>query len=81
MRGPFGSRRLLINHRRNNSGGVEMEQLIEAALAHAKHLRECAKGDADYGARVTEADAERGERLAMDARLEVNSIQRDGPRR
>lgn len=34
-----------------NMGGSELEQLIEAALAHAKHLRESANGDDDYGAR------------------------------
>jgi hypothetical protein len=55
-----------------------MEQPIGAALAHAKHLRGCAKGDDDCGARATEA--ERWERLAMDARLEVNSIRPAGRR-
>jgi hypothetical protein len=33
-----------------------------AALAHARHLRESIKSDDDYGARVTEAEAERWDR-------------------
>jgi hypothetical protein len=58
-----------------------VEELIQAALAHAKFLRENANMGDGRGARVPEAEAERWERLATDARLEVNSIQRAGPRR
>ena len=36
-----------------------MEQLIEAALAHATFLRQSALTGDDYGARATEAEAER----------------------
>jgi hypothetical protein len=40
-------------------GRSEMEQLIEAALAHATFLRQSALTGDDYGARATEAEAER----------------------
>jgi hypothetical protein len=48
-----------------------MEQLIAAALAHAKSLRECANKSDDYGTRTTEAEANRWERLAAIAESEV----------
>jgi hypothetical protein len=55
----------------------DVEQLIEAALAHAKHLRESANGADDYGARVTEEGAERWERLASAAQDELSALHRD----
>jgi hypothetical protein len=58
-----------------------MMQLINDALAHAKRLRQSANAADDCGARVIEADAERRERLATDARLEVNSTRCAVPRR
>jgi hypothetical protein len=48
-----------------------MEDLIEAALAHAKHLRRSAQGADDYGAQATEEEADRWERLASAARDEL----------
>jgi hypothetical protein len=46
-----------------------VDELIEAALAHAKFLRQSAMTGDDYGARATEAEAERWERLAMRRRM------------
>ena len=51
-----------------------MMQLIEAALAHAKHLRDGAYAADDYGARATIAEAERWERLANDAQNEADNL-------
>jgi hypothetical protein len=51
-----------------------MEALIEAALAQAKYLRECALGDEERGARVVEADADRWEGLANAARAELLAL-------
>jgi hypothetical protein len=48
-----------------------MEQLIAAALAHAKYLRECANTGDHYGTPAGEAEANRWERLAAIARSEV----------
>jgi hypothetical protein len=48
-----------------------MEQLIAAALAHAKNLRECANKGDNYGTRATEAEANRWERLAAIAQSEA----------
>ena len=45
-----------------------MEELIEAALAHAKALRDGANAADGYGARATAEEAERWERLASAAR-------------
>ena len=47
-----------------------MEQLIAAALAHAKHLRECANKGHDY-TRTSEGEANRWERLAAIAQIEI----------
>jgi hypothetical protein len=47
----------ILKRRRN--GGHEMEQLIEAALEHAKRLRQGAHAADGRGARVTTAEAER----------------------
>jgi hypothetical protein len=51
-----------------------MEELIEAALAHAKHLRQSAGGDDDYGARAAEKEAERWERMVGAARDELAGL-------
>jgi hypothetical protein len=48
-----------------------MEQLIAAALAHAKHLRECANKGDDYNTGAAEGEANRWERLATTAQIEV----------
>jgi hypothetical protein len=48
-----------------------MEQLIAAALAHAKYLRECANNGEHYDTCATEAEANRWERLAAIAQTEV----------
>jgi hypothetical protein len=48
-----------------------MEQLIEAALAHVKALRGGSGAADDYGARATEEEAQRWERLAAAARAEL----------
>ena len=44
-----------------------------AAPAHAKHLRESAKGDDDYGVRATEVEAQRWEQLAAAAQAELSA--------
>ena len=51
-----------------------MYELIEAALAHARFLRQSAMTGDDYGARATEAEAERWERLAQAAQNELRSF-------
>jgi hypothetical protein len=57
------------------SGGErDVDELIEAALAHAKFLRQNADTDNDYGARATKAEAERWERLAHAAQNELRSF-------
>jgi hypothetical protein len=48
-----------------------MEKLIEAALAHARYLREYADNSDDCCARPNEAEAKRWERLAATAQTEV----------
>jgi hypothetical protein len=48
-----------------------MEQLIAAALAHAKNLRECANKGRDYGTRASEGEANRWERLTAIAQIEI----------
>jgi hypothetical protein len=48
-----------------------MEQLIDAALAHAKFLRKSARAGDDYIARAAVQDAERWEGLAATARAEL----------
>ena len=55
-------------------GESNVDELIEAALAHAKFLRQNADTDNDYGARATEAEAERWERLAHAAQNELRSF-------
>jgi hypothetical protein len=54
------------------------EQLIKAAQAHAKHLRDNAAvfGD-DYGAEATKEEAERWERLATAAVAELSRAAAD----
>ena len=59
----------------------DVDELIKAALAHAEFLRHSALTGDDYRARATEAEAERWERLAQAARLEVNSPRPADPRR
>ena len=54
-----------------------MEHLIEAALAQAKYPRDCAKTGDDYGARATEAEADRWEALASTAQDELRVPCRD----
>jgi hypothetical protein len=54
-----------------------MEQSIEAAFAHARLLRQRAKAADGYGARATEAEAERWERLASTAQDELRVLCRD----
>jgi hypothetical protein len=51
-----------------------MEQLIEAALAHAKALRDSANTADDYGARATVEEAEHWERLANAAQEELSRL-------
>ena len=51
-----------------------MDELIQAALAHARFLRESANTGDDYGARATEAEAERWEGLARAAQNELRSF-------
>jgi catalase (peroxidase I) len=46
------------------NGESDVDELIQAALAHTKSLRQSANTGDDRGARVTEAEAERWERLA-----------------
>jgi hypothetical protein len=50
-----------------------MEQLIHAALAHARFLRKGAKAGDDCIARAAEKEAERWEALAAIARAELES--------
>jgi hypothetical protein len=57
---------------------AEMMQLIEAALAHAKHLRDGANATDDYGARATIEEAQRWERLAHDAQKEASILLQAG---
>jgi hypothetical protein len=54
--------------------GADMEQLIEAALAHTKALRDGAGAADDYGGRATEEEAQRWEQLAAAARAEVLAL-------
>jgi hypothetical protein len=54
-----------------------MEQLIEAALEHAKQLRQGANAADGRGARVTIEEAERWERLATAAQAELSVLDRD----
>ena len=56
------------------SGESDVDELIEAALAHAKFLRQNADTDNDYGARATEAEADRWEGLARAAQNELRSF-------
>ena len=56
------------------SGESDVDELIEAALAHAKFLRQNADTDNDYGARATEAEADRWEGLARTAQNELRSF-------
>ena len=51
-----------------------MDELIEAALAHARFLRQSATTGDDCGARATEAEAERWKRLAQAAQNELRSF-------
>ena len=51
-----------------------MDELIQAALAHAKFLRQNADTDNDYGARATEAEADSWEGLARAAQNELQSF-------
>jgi hypothetical protein len=46
-----------------------VDELIQAALAHATFLRQSADTGDDYGGRATEAEAERWERLARGRRM------------
>jgi hypothetical protein len=62
----------------DNAGGLKMEKLIEAALAHAQALREEAEmNGSDYGARATIEEAERWEALARAAQDELPSLHGD----
>jgi hypothetical protein len=54
-----------------------MEELIEAALAHAIHLRDNSVCDDDYGARAAIEEAERWEALARAARDELSALDRN----
>lgn len=54
---------------RSKGGG--MEQLIEAALANAKALRNGAKAADRHGVQSAEEEAERGNGLATVARAEL----------
>jgi hypothetical protein len=54
-----------------------MEQLIKAAFAHAGLLRQGANAADGYGARATEAETERWERLARTAQDELRVLWRD----
>jgi hypothetical protein len=51
-----------------------VDELIQAALAHATFLRQSAVTGDDCGARATEAEAERWERLAQAAQNELRSF-------
>jgi len=53
--------------------GAGMDQLIEAALAHAQDLRNGANAADDYGASVTEEEAQRWEHLAAAAKADLAS--------
>jgi hypothetical protein len=53
------------------SRGEKMKQLIEAALEHARQLRQGANAADDRGARTTIEEAERWEVLASAARDEL----------
>jgi hypothetical protein len=54
-----------------------MEQLIEAALEHAKQLRQGAYAADGRGALVTIKEAERWEQLATAAQAELAALDRD----
>ena len=56
------------------SGESDVDELIQAALAHATFLRQSADTGDDYGARATDAEAERWERLARAAQNELRSF-------
>jgi hypothetical protein len=56
------------------SGESDVDELIQAALAHARFLRESANTGDDYGARATEAEAERWEGLARAAQNKLRSF-------
>jgi hypothetical protein len=51
-----------------------VDELIQAALAHATFLRQSADTGDDYGARATDTEAERWERLARAAQNELRSF-------
>jgi len=53
-----------------------VQELIEAALAHAKFLRDGANAADGYGARATVEDAERWERLSTAAQNEARTPSR-----
>jgi hypothetical protein len=54
---------------RGGWGERDVDESIEAALAHPKFLRQSANTGDDYGARATEAEAERWEGLARLAQM------------
>ena len=56
------------------SGESDVDELIKAALAHAKFLRQSADTDNDYGAHATEAEADRWEGLARAAQNELRAF-------
>jgi hypothetical protein len=58
-----------------------MVKLIEAALEHARQLREGADAADDHGARATIEEAERWEGLARTAQAELSSLHVTGPSR
>ena len=59
---------------RGGWGESDVDELIQAALAHAKFLRQSADTGDDYGARATEAEADRWEGLARAAQNELRSF-------
>jgi hypothetical protein len=56
-----------------------VDELIQAALAHSKFLRQSADTGDDYGARATEAEAEHWERLARAAQSEALALRSVAP--
>ena len=54
-----------------------MEQLITTAFKHAKQLRQGANAADGYGARATEAEADRWEALARAAQDELRVLHRN----
>jgi hypothetical protein len=59
---------------RGGWGESDVDELIQAALAHARFLRESANTGDDYGARASEAEAERWEGLARAAQNKLRSF-------